>query len=100
LATVGGSDADHDTMIVILATDPLFQPAALVDTQVYRTRRAPVVLVVPQGNQHLPAVRGVEASALLALPPVPRPLTPLINATLGEVLARQIAAFWDTRVEK
>ncbi len=100
LATVGGSDADHDALIVILATDPLFQAAALVDTQVYRTRRAPVVLVVPQGNQDLPAVRGVEASALLTLPPVPRPLTPLINATLGEVLARQIGTFWDTQVEK
>jgi hypothetical protein len=58
------------------------------------------VLVVPRGNQHLPAVQGVEASALLALPPVPRPLTPLINATLGEVLARQIAAFWDAQVGK
>ena len=57
-------------------------------------------MVVPQGNQDLPAVRGVEASALLALPPVPRPLTPLINATLGEVLARQIATFWDTQVKK
>jgi glucosamine 6-phosphate synthetase-like amidotransferase/phosphosugar isomerase protein len=100
LATVGGGDADHDSLIVILATDPLFQAAALVDTQVYRARRAPVVLVVPRGNQHLPAVQGVEASALLALPPVPRPLTPLINATLGEVLARQIAAFWDAQVGK
>ncbi|MEJ2597627.1 MAG: hypothetical protein P8Z00_04800 [Anaerolineales bacterium] len=100
LATVGGEDAEHDTLIVILATDPLFQAAALVDTQVYRTRHAPVLLVVPQGNQDLPGVRGVEASAILALPPVPRPLTPLINATLGEVLARQIAAFWDAQVEK
>lgn len=100
LATVGGEDAEHDALIVILATDPLFQAAALVDTQVYRTRHAPVLLVVPHGNQDLPGVRGVEASAILALPPVPRPLTPLINATLGEVLARQIAAFWDAQAEK
>lgn len=32
LATVGGPDADHDTLIFILATDPLFQAAALMDT--------------------------------------------------------------------
>lgn len=91
LATVGGGDAEHDTLIIILATDPLFQAAALVDTQVYRTRNAPVVLVVPQGNEEAPTLRDVQANAIITLPPCPRPFLPLVNAAFGEVLARQMA---------
>jgi hypothetical protein len=92
LATVGGGDAEHDTLIVILATDPLFQAAALVDTQVYRTRDAPVFLVVPEGNETAAPVRGVEAGTVLSLPGCPRPFLPLVGAAFGEVLARQMAA--------
>lgn len=95
LATVGGPDADHDTLIVILATDPLFQPAALVDTQVYRTRHAPVLLVVPEGNQDLPAVHGVDPSAVLTVPAVPRPFVPVVNVALGAVLAREMSRLWE-----
>lgn len=95
LATVGGPDADHDTLILVLATDPLFQAAALVDTQVYRTRHAPVLLVVPEGNQNSVAVRGVEPSAVLAVPPVPRPFAPVVNVALGDVLAGTMARLWD-----
>jgi hypothetical protein len=96
LATVGGADAEHDTMVIILATDPLFQAAALVDTQVYRTRNASVLLVVPEGNQDLPVVRGVDPYAVLAVPAVPRPFLPVINAAFGLVLNRQIARLWKT----
>lgn len=95
LATVGGPDADHDTLIVILATDPLFQAAALVDTQVYRTRHAPVLLVVPEGNQDLPAVQGVKPSAVLTVPAVPRPFVPVVNEALGAVLAQAMARLWE-----
>jgi hypothetical protein len=95
LATVGGPDAEHDTLIVILATDPLFQATALVDTQVYRARNAPVLLVVPEGNQNLQAVRGVEASAVLAVPAVPRAFVPVINATFGELLSRHMFRLWE-----
>lgn len=90
LAAVGGPDAEHDALIVILATDPLFQPAALVDTQVYRARHAPVILVVPQGNEMLQVVRSVDAIAVLAVTAVPRPFTPLVNAALGELIAEQM----------
>lgn len=95
LATVGGPDAAHDTLIMILATDPLFQAAALVDTQVYRTRHAPVLLVVPEGNQALPAVRGVDPSAVLVVPAVPRPFVPVVNMALGAVLAQAMAQLWE-----
>ena len=98
LATVGGPDADHDALIIVLATDPLFQAAALVDTQVYRTRNATVLLVVPEGNQELPVVRRVGASAVLVVPAVPRPFVPMINAALGSVLARQVAGLWQNAV--
>jgi len=91
LAAVGGPDADHDALIIILATDPLFQAAALVDTQVYRTRHAPVILVVPQGNETLHAILAVDASAVVAVPAVPRPFVPIVNAALGDVIARQMA---------
>jgi hypothetical protein len=91
LAAVGGPDADHDALIFILATDPLFQSAALVDTQVYRTRKAKVLLLVPEGNQDLPAVRGVDAGAVLPVPAVPRPFLPLVGAALGSILAGQMA---------
>jgi len=91
LATVGGPDADHDTLIIILATDPLFQAAALVDTQVYRTRNAKILLFVPEGNQDLPAVQGVGAAAVLAVPAVPRPFLPMVNAAIGSILADQMA---------
>lgn len=97
LATVGGPDADHDTLIVILATDPLFQAAALVDTQVYRTRNAKILLLVPEGNQDLPAVQGVGAEAVLAVPAVPRPFLPVVNATVGSILARQMAKLWEDK---
>jgi hypothetical protein len=97
LATVGGPDAEHDTLIIILATDPLFQAAALVDTQVYRTRHANVILVVPEGNEELPAVKGVDASAVWAVTAVPRPFLPVIHAALGDVLARQMAQLWEER---
>ena len=90
LAERPGPDAEHDTLILILATDPLFQAAALVDTQVYRTRNALVLLVVPQGNEDAETVRGVDANAISALPPCPRPFLPIPNAAFGEVLARQI----------
>jgi len=97
LAAVGGPDAEHDALIVILATDPLVQAAALADTQVYRTRHAPVLLVVPDGNQDLPAVRGVEPSAVLAVPAVPRPFVPVPNVALGAVLAREMARLWEQK---
>ncbi len=97
LATVGGPDAEHDTLIVILATDPLFQAAALVDTQVYRTRDARIILVVPAGNEHLAAVRGVDAAVVLAITAVPRPFLPVIHAAFGDVLARQMAQLWEKR---
>jgi hypothetical protein len=97
LATVGGPDADHDTLIFILATDPLFQPAALVDTQVYRTRYAPVLLVVPEGNQDSPAVRGVEPSAVLTVPAVPRPFVPVVNVALGAVLTQEMTRLWEQK---
>lgn len=93
LATVGGGDAEHDTLIFILATDPLFQSAALVDAQVYRTRNAPVMLVIPQGNEDLDTLRGIEPNAVITLPPCPRPFVPLLNAAFGEVVARQMANF-------
>ncbi len=95
LATVGGPDAEHDTLIIILATDPLFQAAALVDTQVYRTRHAPVLLVVPEGNQDLPAVRGVNPVAVLAVPSLPRPFCPLVNVALGALLAQKMSHLWE-----
>jgi glucosamine 6-phosphate synthetase-like amidotransferase/phosphosugar isomerase protein len=97
LATVGGPDADHDTLILILATDPLFQAAALVDTQVYRARNARVILVVPDGNQSLPVVRGVDPSAVLAVPAVARPFLPMVNAALGTVLAQEMARLWEQK---
>jgi glucosamine 6-phosphate synthetase-like amidotransferase/phosphosugar isomerase protein len=99
LAAVGGPDADHDTLTVILATDRLFQSAAMVDTQVYRTRRAPVILVVPEGNQDLLAVRGVDASAILTVPALPRPFVPVANAALGAVLAREMNHLWSKRFD-
>jgi glucosamine 6-phosphate synthetase-like amidotransferase/phosphosugar isomerase protein len=99
LATVGGPDGEHDTLIIILATDPLFQAAALVDTQVYRTRNAPVLLVVPEGNQNLPAVKGVDASIILTVPPLPRPFVPVANVALGAVLAREMTRLWTEQFE-
>jgi glucosamine 6-phosphate synthetase-like amidotransferase/phosphosugar isomerase protein len=99
LATVGGPDGEHDTLIIILATDPLFQAAALVDTQVYRTRNAPVLLVVPEGNQELPAVKGVDASAVLTVPALPRPFVPVANTALGAVLAREMTHLWTEQFE-
>jgi glucosamine 6-phosphate synthetase-like amidotransferase/phosphosugar isomerase protein len=99
LATVGGPDAEHDTLMIILATDPLFQAAAMVDTQVYRARNAPVILVVPEGNQNLPAVKGVEASATLTLPPLPRPFLPIANVALGAVLAREMTRLWSAQFD-
>jgi glucosamine 6-phosphate synthetase-like amidotransferase/phosphosugar isomerase protein len=99
LATVGGPDAEHDTLMIILATDPLFQPAAMVDTQVYRARNAPVLLVVPEGNETLPAVKGVEASAILTLPALPRPFVPIANVALGAVLAREMTRLWSAQFE-
>ena len=99
LATVGGPDAEHDTLMIILATDPLFQPAAMVDTQVYRARNAPVILVVPEGNQALPAVKGVEASAILTLPALPRSFLPIANVALGAVLAREMTRLWSAQFE-
>jgi hypothetical protein len=98
LATVGGPDADHDTLIIILATDPLFQSAALVDTQVYRTRHASVMLVVPEGSQDSPAVRGVDPSAVLTVPSVPRPFAPLPNVALGATLAQEMARLWEEKI--
>jgi glucosamine 6-phosphate synthetase-like amidotransferase/phosphosugar isomerase protein len=95
LATVGGPDAEHDTLIIILATDPLYQAASLVDTQVYRTRNAPVLLVVPEGNQDTPTVRGVDPSGTIAVPTVPRLFVPMVNAALGAVLAQQMSRLWE-----
>ncbi len=97
LATVGGPDADHDTLIFILATDPLFQAAALVDTQVYRTRQAKVILLVPQGNEQLPVVRGVDALAVIPVAAVPRPFLPVTNAVFGDILARCLEELWERR---
>jgi hypothetical protein len=98
LATVGGPDADHDTLIFILATDPLFQAAAMVDTQVYRARHANVIMIVPEGNQDTPTVRGVDASAVLSVPAVPRPFTPIIHVALGDVLSQEMARLWDQQL--
>lgn len=100
LATVGGPDGEHDTLIIVLATDPLFQAAAMVDTQVYRTRNAPVLLVVPEGNQDLPAVKGVDASAILTVPSLSRPFVPIANVALGAVLAREMTHLWTAQFER
>ena len=89
LAERPGPDAEHDTLILILATDPLFQAAALVDTQVYRTRNAPVLLVVPQGNEDAETVRGVDANAIIALPPA--------RAHFCRSLTRPLAKCWRGR---
>jgi hypothetical protein len=100
LATVGGQDAEHDNLIIILACDPLFQAAALVDTQVYRTRNAPVLLVVPRGNENMPAVKGVNATAVFKVPAAPAPFTPVVNAAFGDVFAKEMNRLWEaTRSE-
>lgn len=91
LATVGGPGPAWDTLIVVLATDPLFQAAALVDTQVYRARHAQVILVVPQGNGHRPDVRGVDAGAVISVPAGPRSFLPVINAAWGSIFAAEFA---------
>jgi glucosamine 6-phosphate synthetase-like amidotransferase/phosphosugar isomerase protein len=95
LAAVGGPDAAHDTIVVILATDPLFQSAALVDTQVYRTRHAHIMLVVPSGNETLPAVASVGAESVVSVCAVPRPFTALVGAALGRVFASEMEALWE-----
>ena len=89
LATVGGPEPADDALIVILATDPLFQAASLVDAQVYRARRATVLLVVPEGNEQAATVRGVDAAAIVPLPACPRPFLPLVGAVFGHLLARE-----------
>ncbi|MEW5957536.1 MAG: hypothetical protein AB1801_07425 [Chloroflexota bacterium] len=96
LATVGGPGSEHDALIIILATDPLFQSAALVDTQVYRTRQAPVLLLVPAGNEDSPAVRGVQPTAVLPVPALPRPFMPVAGVALGDLLARTMARLWES----
>jgi glucosamine 6-phosphate synthetase-like amidotransferase/phosphosugar isomerase protein len=88
LAAVGGPDADHDALVLVLALDPLFQATALVDTQVYRVRNAPVFLVVPQGYEADEAVQGVAALGVWGVTAVPRPFTYLVGAALGKLLAR------------
>jgi glucosamine 6-phosphate synthetase-like amidotransferase/phosphosugar isomerase protein len=88
LAAVGGPDADHDALVLVLALDPLFQAAALVDTQVYRVRNAPVFLVVPQGYESDEAVQGVEAVGVWGVTAVPRPFSYLVGAALGKLLAQ------------
>jgi hypothetical protein len=95
LAAVGGPGADRDALVIILATDPLFQSTALVDTQVYRTRRAPVMLVTPAGHEALPAVQGVDPAAVVTVPPAPRPFGAVVNAVLGERLAQVMARLWE-----
>jgi glucosamine 6-phosphate synthetase-like amidotransferase/phosphosugar isomerase protein len=94
LAAVGGPDADHDTLVVILASDPLFQSAAMVDTQVYRARNAPVFLVVPENNKDLRTVLGVKATAVFPVPVLPRSFLPVANAIFGAVLAREMDRLW------
>lgn len=94
LAAVGGPGADRDALVFIFATDPLFQPAAMVDTQVYRTRHAPVILILPEGNQDLAAVKGVDATAVLTVPQLPRPFTPLENGALGSMIANIMGRLW------
>jgi glucosamine 6-phosphate synthetase-like amidotransferase/phosphosugar isomerase protein len=88
LAAVGGPDAAHDALVLVLALDPLFQAAALVDTQVYRVRNAPVFLVVPQGHETDEAVQGVEALGVWGVTAVSRPFTYLVGAALGNLLAQ------------
>jgi glucosamine 6-phosphate synthetase-like amidotransferase/phosphosugar isomerase protein len=100
LAAVGGPDAEHDTLIIILATDPLFRAVALVDTQVYRTRHASVLLVTPQGQADSPDILGVEPSAVITVPAVPRPFGAVINVALGDVLARQMTRLWDEKLRQ
>ena len=89
LATVGGPGPEWDTLIIVLAVDPLFQAAALVDTQVYRARNAQVILVVPAGNEARANVLGVDANAVLTVPAGPRPLLPIILAVWGAIVADQ-----------
>jgi len=100
LAAVGGPDAEHDTLIVVLATDPLFRAVALVDTQVYRTRHASVLLVVPEGQETSPDIQGVDPSAVITVPAVPRPFGAIINVALGDVLARQMARLWEEQLTR
>lgn len=97
LAAVGGPGADQDALAFILATDPLFQPAAMVDTQVYRTRHAPVILILPEGNQDLAVVQGVGASASLPVPQLPRPFTAIGNALVGDQIADVMHNVWSER---
>ncbi|MFW6069639.1 MAG: SIS domain-containing protein [bacterium] len=89
LATVGGPQPADDALIVILATDPLFQAASLVDAQVYRARQATVLLAVPAGNEQAATVRGVGAAGIVPLPACPRPFLPLVGAVFGHLLARE-----------
>ena len=56
-----------------------------------------MVLVVPEGNQEITAVRGVEPSAVVAVPAVPRAFGPVVNAVLGEMLAQEMARLWEQR---
>lgn len=98
LAAVGGPDAHHDALIVVLANDPLFQAAALVDTQVYRARHAPVLLLVPEGLGRSAGVAGSGATALFDIPPVPRPLSPFASIPFCHLLAQSISRLWTRRL--
>jgi glucosamine 6-phosphate synthetase-like amidotransferase/phosphosugar isomerase protein len=91
LATVGGGTADNDTLIVLLATDPRFWEDALVDAQIYRTRNAPLLVVVPEGSGASRPIRGVGPTAVVEVPRTARPFIPLVNAVFGAVLARELS---------
>jgi hypothetical protein len=42
-------------------------------------------------------VRGVDPSAVLSVPALPRPFVPVVNVALGAVLAQEMARLWEQR---
>jgi len=86
-----GYDASRDGLIIILATDSRFYSSCLLDTSVYKTRNARVILVVQEGDENIEGIRAVNPDKVLVVPKAPDLLTNPSDALFSHLFAVEFA---------
>ncbi len=79
----------ENTLIIVLATDSNFKLSSLLDSQVYNTRNAKIVLIIQEGEEQIEGVNSVGAYKVITVPKAPNIFTNPSDVVFAQMLATE-----------